>query len=144
MPEETAKKEDREIKDLEDVKPDKAKKSSKEEKSVKPFAKIEKSEHARQAEPANFDWKKATKFERIAFAVSMVAVVAALVFVILEFNTDYYAWASDWFRVCFGVSFLAETVCYWKIKRSMAIVTLVIGALMLAFGVLGIAGVGTF
>ena len=85
--------------------------------------------------------EKASKVEQICFIISMVTVVAALIFVILEFDNNCYAWASEWFRVCFGVSFLAESVCYWKIRRNLAIVTLACGAVMLLLGILGLAGV---
>ena len=89
---------------------------------------------------SEFAWKSSTAVEKCGFALSLVFLGAAIVFLVFEFLNEAEDWPYAWFDVTIGLSFISETFVHWNYKRSLGIVTLVCGILFVVLGVLKIFG----
>ena len=102
------------------------------------MAKDDKKTIAKPVERREFSWKEANKVERICYIASLGFMIAALVFVILEFT---YPWAKPWFELFFGTGIIVEAGCYFRIQRKLSIALGCIGLIMVILGILGFCGV---
>ena len=89
----------------------------------------------------NFTWKEGNTFERICFVISNISLIASVVFLFLERTQEYEAWPYAGFDISIAITFIAEAMTNFRLKRAFAITILIFGLAFLTFGVLRLFGI---
>lgn len=90
---------------------------------------------------ANFKWTNGTTLEKCAFVGTVVSLLVAIVFLVLEFVMPDAGWTYILFDLFIGLAFAGETLTHWRLNRKLAIITGIFSAVFIVLCLLKLTGV---